>query len=99
MSSIILEPLAGALGPYGRRAGFATRYCPTTMTTITIQALTFQQLQSYIADYLNLSIVYNCSMKAQLEMNGTVRHCETGEFNQINGSNGLHMTMKSDGNT
>ena len=61
LSSIILEPLAGALGPYGRRAGFATRYCPTTMTTITIQALTFQQLQSYIADNLNLSIVHYCS--------------------------------------
>ena len=94
LSSIILEPLAGALGPYGRRAGFATRYCPTTMTTITIQALTFQQLQSYIAGDLNPSIVYYCSMKAHLEMNETVRHWETGEYNQINGSNGLHMTMK-----
>ena len=41
LSSIILEPLAGALGPYGRRAGFATRYCPTTKTTITIQAQPF----------------------------------------------------------
>ena len=61
LSSIILEPLAGALGPYGGRAGFATRYCPTTMTTITIQALTFQQLQSYIADNLNLSIGHYCS--------------------------------------
>ena len=94
LSSIILEPLAGALGPYGRRAGFATRYCPTTLTTITIQALTFQQLQSYIAGDLNLSIIYYCSMKAHLEMNETVRHWETGEYNQINGSNGLHMTMK-----
>ena len=27
-------------------------------------------------------------------MNGSVGHCETGEYNQINGSNGLHMTMK-----
>ena len=99
LSSIILEPLAGALGPYGRRAGFATRYCPTTMTTITIQALTFQQLQSYIAGDLNLSIVYYCNMKVHLEMNGSVGHCETGEYNQINGSNRLHMTMKSDGNT
>ena len=99
LSSIILKPLAGALGPYGRRAGFATRYCPTTMTTITIQALTFQQLQSYIAGDLNLSIVHYCSMKAHLEVIGIVGDCETGEYNQINGSSSLHMRMKSDGST
>ena len=33
-------------------------------------------------------------MKAHLEVIGIVGDCETGEYNQINGSNGLHMTMK-----